>query len=287
MQPVEEADCRPIPPNFSFVVDDVVLAYHGSLLYEARVLDVEADEGQPAKAYLVHFQGWRKSWDEKVTAERVYEHNHVNLKVAHKLLNGAKMRQQALYPVNAEKEDPAKQVNAPPSAPPNALFQIPTPLQRQLVDDWEFVTKERKLVPLPRELSVQGVLHKWINGRRQSTDKATREVAEGLQAYFDVALPKLLLYKFERPQYNSIFHTGTPSDVTILPSAVYGAEHLLRLILKLPFLLDTTDVPKDTMETIAEKVNELAKYLQKNGRVLFLTEYQAADEEYLNSIAQT
>lgn len=287
MQPAEELDYRPIPSDYNFEVGDVVLAFHGSLLYEAKILEVEAQEGQPASAYNVHFQGWKKSWDERVPADRVFEHNNENLKVAHKLLNGAKMRQQALYPLNTEKEEPAKQVNAPPSVPPNSLFQLPSPLQRQLVDDWEFVTKERKLVPLPREPSVQLVLHKWINGRRQSTDKATREVAEGLQTYFDVALPKLLLYKFERRQYNNIFRTGAPTDDTLLPSAIYGAEHLLRLILKLPFLLDTTDVPKDTIETISEKVNELAKYMQKNGRMLFLTEYTSADQAYLDAVAQT
>lgn len=286
MQDLVEVGYRPIPSQTDFALDDVVLAFHGSLLYEAKVLEVDREEGQRATAYTVHFQGWKKSWDEKVPAERVFEHNNNNLRIAHKLLHGAKMRQLALHPVNSEKEDPAKPVATPPSAPSNALFQIPPPLQRQLVDDWEFVTKERRLVPLPRELSVQDVLNKWINGRRQSTDKATREVAEGIQTYFDVALPKLLLYRFERQQYNNIFRTGTPRDETLLPSAVYGPEHLLRLLLKLPYLLESTEVPKETIEIIAEKVSELAKYMQKNGRLLFLTEYEPADQEYLDQIKQ-
>lgn len=284
MQVPPEDGYRPVTSQTDFALDDIVLAFHGSLLYEAKVLSVERTEGERATAYTVHFQGWKKSWDEKVPSDRVFEHNDVNLRIAHRLLNGAKMRQQALHPVNSEKEDNSKQPAVPPSSPPNALFQIPPPLQRQLVDDWEFVTKERRLVPLPRDLNVQGVLHKWINGRRQSTDKATREVAEGIQTFFDAALPKMLLYRFERQQYNNLFHTGTPRDETLLPSAVYGPEHLLRLILKLPYLLESSDVPKETMETIAEKVNELAKYMQKNGRLLFIPEYNQAPEDYLEQV---
>lgn len=282
MQGLAESD-RPQPSTTDFKVDDVVLAFHGSLLYEARVLDVESEVTQRATAYLVHFQGWKKSWDEKVSSDLVFEHNDGNLRIAHRLLAGARMRQQALQPVPTEKDDHAKEAEVPEASPVSKLFQIPPQLQRQLVDDWEFITKEKRLVPLPRPLNVQELLLKWIQARRQSTDKVTREVAEGLQAFFDAALHKILLYRFERLQYNKFFNTGTSRDDTLLPSAVYGAEHLLRLLLKLPFLLDYKEVGKEKMEIIAEKANELAKYMQRNGRTLFVSEYEPASEAYIAS----
>lgn len=284
MQGFGEPD-RPLPSDTEFSVGNVVLAFHGSLLYEATVLSVESEPGKPATAYTVHFQGWKKSWDEIVSSDRVFQHNDINLRIAHRLLNGAKMRQQALQPASTEKEEPMKDTSVPPPTPANALFQIPPPLQRQAVDDWEMVTKEEKLVPVPREVSVQDVLHKWINSRRQSTDKAAREVAEGLQTFFDACLPKMLLYRIERKQYNDLFQTGTPRDDTLLPSTVYGPEHLLRLLLKLPYLFEGSEVSEETMETIAEKVNELCKYLVKNGRLLFLTEYDDAPAQYIDDVA--
>lgn len=279
------SDC-PAPETCDFKVDDVVLAFHGSLLYEARVLSVECEPGERASAYTVHFQGWKKSWNERVSHDRVFTHNDDNLRIAHRLLNGAKMRQQALEPVPSEKDDQAKEAAVPDSFPANSIFHIPPALQRQLVDDWEFVTKEKRLVPLPRTPNVQEVLHKWVNARRQSSDKAAREVAEGLQAFFDASLRKVLLYSFERPQYLEYFHTGTARDDTLLPSAIYGPEHLLRLLLKLPYLLEGTEVGNERMEAIAEKTNELAKYMQKNGRLIFETEYTPASEEYLKSIGE-
>lgn len=285
MQTFEEPD-RPVPGDTDFSVDEVVLAFHGSLLYEATVLSVEIEPGKRATSYTVHFQGYKKSWDETVSSDRVFPHNDINLRIAHRLLNGAKMRQQALQPASTEKEEQMKDASTSPSAPVHALFQIPPHLQRQAVDDWEMVTKEAKLVPLPREVSVQDVLHKWVNTRRQSTDKATREVAEGLQTYFDTCLPKMLLYRVERKQYNQLFSTGTPRDETLLPSAVYGPEHLLRLLIKLPYILEGSDVPEETMEVIAEKVNELCKYMLKNGRLLFLAEYEDAPSQYLDGVAQ-
>lgn len=52
---------------------------------------------------------------------------------------------------------------------------------------------------------------------------SVHEVMQGLQSYFDRALPMMLLYKNERRQYEKEIADDVP------PSNVYGAEHLLRL----------------------------------------------------------
>lgn len=60
-------------------------------------------------------------------------------------------------------------------------------------------------------------------------------IVSGLQVYFDKSLGANLLYRFERPQYAEIrkryitgptVKVGEEKDM----SAVYGAEHLLRMI---------------------------------------------------------
>ena len=60
-------------------------------------------------------------------------------------------------------------------------------------------------------------------------------ISAGLIAYFDRALGANLLYRFERPQYAEIrrqFVTGPKVVVgqELEMSAVYGAEHLLRML---------------------------------------------------------
>ena len=60
-------------------------------------------------------------------------------------------------------------------------------------------------------------------------------IISGLQVYFDKALGSNLLYRFERPQYAEIrkrYVTGPTVQVSQERemSAIYGAEHLLRMI---------------------------------------------------------
>ncbi|KAI0567716.1 MRG domain containing protein [Gracilaria domingensis] len=278
---------RPIPSDTDFEVNTLVLAFHGNLLYEATILSIDREPEQPrAHAYLVHFHGWKKSWDEKVPANHVFQHNDDNLLIAHRLLDGAnRMRQQAvqaLQPSENEKESrPLADKNNSSASSPSQLFQIPPGLQRQLVDDWDAITRENRLVPLPRPLTVQALLQKWVGGRRQSSDKAAREVAEGLQIYFDAALPMILLYHFERKQYRDRVETSDKP-----PSAIYGPEHLLRLLFKLPFILEEGPMEREKLESIAEKVNELAKYMQKHGKALFQNEYDPAPETYIRTATE-
>jgi mortality factor 4-like protein 1 len=61
----------------------------------------------------------------------------------------------------------------------------------------------------------------------------------GLKVYFDKALGSNLLYRFERPQYADMrkrYVTGPTVQVNQERemSAIYGAEHLLRMIGLLP-----------------------------------------------------
>ncbi len=289
----------PKPVDFEFKVSDIVLAYHGTLLYEAEILGVNKHPTtNVVLSYVVHYQGFKKSWESIVPRASVFEHNDDNLRVAHRLLQGAKMRQQAIRPIEqgtpqprSSEDDsgtdsmPKPEANGE-SASVQSLFHLPSALKRQLVDDWEFVTKENRLVKLPRDIAVDEIIHKWITSYKDPENMARREVADGIHSYFNAALSTMLLYKFERPQYNEKFHGAGDADEEINPSQVYGAEHLLRLLLKLPYMLETTGVDIEMMRRIAEHVNELTKYMQKNGRILFMPEYEAASDEYMAAAAK-
>ncbi|CAL5369446.1 unnamed protein product [Camellia sinensis] len=129
--------------------------------------------------------------------------------------------------------------------------QIPSTLKKQLVDDWEFITQKDKLVKLPRSPNVDDILTKYLEYRSKKDGKMTDSVGEilnGLRCYFDKALPVILLYKKERQQY----HEAVADDVS--PSSIYGAEHLLRLFVKLPELLAYVNIEEETLVRLQQKL---------------------------------
>jgi len=149
-------------------------------------------------------------------------------------------------------------------------IQIPSTLKKQLVDDWEFITQQDKLVKLPRSPNVDSILTKYLEYRSKKDGSVTDSVGEilnGLRCYFDKALAVILLYKKERQQY----HDAVADNVS--PSTVYGAEHLLRLFVKLPELLAYVNIEEETLLRLQQKLLDFLKFLQKNHATFFLSTY--------------
>lgn len=99
------------------------------------------------------------------------------------------------------------------------------------MDDWEWVTKDQRLAPLPRQPSVSQILIDYrmsVPMKRPGSAEAEifEETLLGLQTYFDKCLGTILLYRFERQQYADI-RKKHGEDAKM--SDIYGAEHLLRL----------------------------------------------------------
>ena len=101
-----------------------------------------------------------------------------------------------------------------------------------------------QLVPLPRDPTAASILASFLESKEEkgtSTPLQLRrfqELMEGIRMYFDRALPLILLYRHEREQYEAI--KAQCIDKDFKPSEVYGAEHLLRLFVRLPHLLAQT-----------------------------------------------
>lgn len=114
---------------------------------------------------------------------------------------------------------------------PSINLEIPDILKARLVDDWEWITKDQRLVPLPRKPSVSQILLDYrmsVPSKRPGSAEAEtfEELMSGLQIYFDKCLGTILLYRFERQQYAEIRREHGP-DARM--SEIYGAEHFLRL----------------------------------------------------------
>ncbi|XP_057974183.1 protein MRG1-like isoform X4 [Malania oleifera] len=252
----DQGRCIP-PPSDSlpFSEGEKVLAYHKSSIYEAK--------------------GWSKNWDEWVCLDRLMKHTEENVQ-KQQLLNkkhgmdrntktvvrGKKLRNGS---INKESVHLEKIVN----------IHIPRTLKKQLIDDCEYITHLGKLVKIPRSPNVDDILNKYLDYRLKKDGEiadSVGEVLKGLRCYFDKALPAMLLYKSEREQYQEAI-----SD-HVSPSTVYGAEHLLRLFVKLPELLFYANIEGETLTELKQKLLDFLKFLQKNRSAFFLSAYHVPED---------
>ncbi|KAG5543583.1 hypothetical protein RHGRI_016354 [Rhododendron griersonianum] len=117
--------------------------------------------------------------------------------------------------------------------------------------------KKLGLVRLPRNPNVDDILKKYLDHRLKKDGAiadSIEEILNGLRCYFDKALPAMLLYKSERQQYQD----ATADHVS--PSTVYGAEHLLRLFVKLPEMLYFANIEEETLKELQQKLLDFLKY---------------------------
>lgn len=172
------------------------------------------------------------------------------------------------------------------SIPHSIQVNVPERLKRVLVGDWELVTHARKLVALPRPISVTMILDefkKWVyelqpeikgyTGKQENLE----EFCTGLKQYFSHALGMMLLYRFERNQYFRLRRDKKDFNA----SEVYGAEHLLRLYVTMPALLAQTSIDQASMNYIKSRLDLLGSYLELHADTLFYTKaYESSTRAY-------
>jgi mortality factor 4-like protein 1 len=87
-------------------------------------------------------------------------------------------------------------------AKPQLKLPIPDVLKAVMVDDWENVTKNNQLVPIPHPHPVDEILNDYLAVTRPERGVGTascdilEEVVAGLKEYFERSLPRILLYRF-------------------------------------------------------------------------------------------
>ncbi|ETW76788.1 hypothetical protein HETIRDRAFT_430103 [Heterobasidion irregulare TC 32-1] len=302
------------PSSSVYNVNEKVLCYHGPLIYEAKVLKVEHwDEtttklGSVGPHYLVHYRGWKQTWDEWVPPQRLLKFNEVNIALQKSLIQSSKeiaaqstnakaSATTKAQPVGRRKEGRGTKRGRDDddgTRRPELRLVIPEILKVLLVDDWEAVTKNNQLVTLPRNPSVKDILTDFQNSVLASPAPQLRDpttvlptIIAGLQTYFDRALGANLLYCFERPQYADIrkrYVTGPTVQVgqEREMSAVYGAEHLLRMIVSLPQMVAGSTMDPESVALVRHYVTELMNYMIKERDQIFQTKYDSASLQYQN-----
>lgn len=137
-------------------------------------------------------------------------------------------------------------------------IKIPDEIKSWLVDDWDFITRQKKLVRLPAQVNVDQILDSYIDAKKGTklSEEQVVEVMSGIREYFNVMIGCQLLYKFERPQYQKLLKE---SEDSVNMSSVYGIIHLLRLFTKLGQVLVYTDIDEKEMPQLINHIHEFLK----------------------------
>jgi mortality factor 4-like protein 1 len=178
--------------------------------------------------------------------------------------------------------------------------ELPLTLQTVLVEEWERLTRPqtklgkpplRLVHSLPASVTIQQVLKHFCKKQAKLTEKegpgagensprdasVVNDFCSGLNELFQSALPTCLLYNQERPQYEALL--ANPSLSQKPWTEIYGCEFLLRLYVRLPFLL-----PDSKSSAMSPLLSDLLVLLQKNRQTCFKGDYRRVHrDEWLES----
>ncbi|KAI0781567.1 MRG-domain-containing protein [Irpex lacteus] len=315
-------------PPASFSINERVLCYHGPLVYEAKILKSEhwdesnTKNGELGPHFFVHYKGWKQTWDEWVHPTRLLKFTESNLNLQKTLQQANAAANAALSSSASASGSHAKGAGSvlktkkdigrgltgrkdgrgvkrgrdedDSSKKPEMKLNVPETLKVLLVDDWEAVTKNNQLVPLPRSPNVVEILKEFEQHVLNDLNTTLRDpkivlptVIAGLQTYFDRGLGANLLYRFERPQFAEIRRQYVTGQTVVVGqekdmSAVYGAEHLLRMLVSMPAMVATSTMDPESVGIVRDYVNELMAWMLQEKNRLFVKEYDSASVQYQN-----
>ena len=272
---------KPIDLADSYTSGERILAFHGPLIYDAKIMGIRQTKGDaPMTEYLVHYLGWKKSWDEwmdgtrimpDTARNRVYQQTLALSKKGTGEVVTGEIKSGELEDEDTADENPeepeAKRTKTKESSVPkeklSPIVEIPMPekLRQQLVSDWKCVMDDQKMFVLPARVPIIQICRTFMdycNSKGEKMDDLLAYVVS-LRKFFDLAVGKHLLYALERRQYMIIRAEMEKSGKT--PSEVYGPDHLLRLFAKLPDLLPHTDVTEEEVAKIQRHTFEFMRFL--------------------------
>ncbi|EGC28328.1 hypothetical protein DICPUDRAFT_59449 [Dictyostelium purpureum] len=294
--------------------NEKVLVHHQNRIYEAKVIKIDPKNKVDSKKrplYFIHYLGWKEKWNEWVESSSILKFTEKNKELQRKVNNKASSTtdnasgedDQTSHDNenNDDDDDQSPRSNSSNSSRASSSssknkrkrnesryvqnannkymeIEIPSSLKGKLVDDWNFVNNEKSIIQLPKDPSIGDILLSVI----EESDNKTAEYKEtinGIRQYFNKALGTLLLYKFERPQYDQMLKSNPNKSM----SEIYGAEHLLRLFVKLPSLLVISNLEEKTVSQLKEVFDQVLQYLDKNSSTLFTKEYTVATTQYLKA----
>lgn len=285
---------------FTFSVNEIVLCFHGPLLYEAKILKSELWDSSKGNSghgphYYIHYKGWSEKWDEWVPETRVKKNTEENQQ-KQKNLSGlieaikknkneqnsySESSKKTIVQKRTKKKNTRNHSNRLLSSVPIVDFKVSLPiyLKAILVDDWENITRNNQLISLPHRISISQVLMDYQSSINDNKELViAKEICYNIKEYFNLALGKLLLYTFERFQYKQIL-TQYPNMKMV---DIYGPQHLLRLFVKFPSLFVSISESKESIKVLELYFDKMVEFISECSTELFKhQDYDNATPEYI------
>jgi len=170
-------------------------------------------------------------------------------------------------------------------------IQLPFALKKVLVDEWEIISQTKKVPNLPTTVSIKTALDQYLEHKLQDLatsqdaicqkasykDKKRQEFYDmvgGITKYFDEVVVNHLLYRQEIAQFDMMQKKIRFKHMK--KCEIYGCEYLLRLLVRLPRLLEESGSTADEMELrkVYAMIGDLVRYLQKNQFLFFKQTYR-------------
>ena len=270
-------------------------------------------DGEPN--FKVHYKGWSSKFDEIVHADRIVKVSPESKAKAEAMQAAAKAETRASkrsrskrkrtsdassvvsdassVPSSRSRSAAEPAAGAPKSArargaAPQLRLTLPSAAKTGLVQDWEMVVSKRCLVRLPKPdgFTVDGICKAYLDSLPEEDAAAlaaAKDVMAGVQIYFDRCAPVFLLYRFERLQFDSLLaeHLVANPTAPLRCSTVFGVEHLLRFLAKLPDLLTDLAVPKATLGSLGQHLEDFARWVGKQSKKYLTQDYIRADTSYV------
>jgi mortality factor 4-like protein 1 len=283
-----------LPP---FQVHDRVecRADNGTIWYDAVVKKMKYDSLQQQWLFFIHYQGWNSRYDQWHSPDSIRIPSPMNgtNNTTNENEASATTVSTAPHMDAASRKRHSSSAPPPPSSElsprkrrsPYAQYcALPFTLKTVLVDEWDFLHRSRLLHVLPSPVPIRKVLQHFLKKKSSTDTELVTAFGLGLTDLFTSALPTMLLYPLERPQYQTVvLPLLSPSHEGKKPLElldIYGCEFLLRLYVRLPTLLAQVPLPSKSSSRGGDKtiqsphklgplLQDLLVLMQKNRTTLF------------------
>ena len=285
-----------------------------SQYYEAVVRKVRCVNDDEWDFYI-HYQGWNSRWDCWVSAADLVLDTEDNRKTYVKEIPSRKRKKDTDSSTasgsggggSGRKRKAASSSSSDSSSSSTLAYyqqycELPFTLKTILVEECEKITRKgydsphgydcelaaqpaRSLHQLPAPVTIKQVLQHYQKKRGGSSEdeekqQQVRRFCDGLGKLFEDALPVCILYAQERPQYESILQDEKLKNKSLCE--IYGCEMLLRLMVRLPILLQA-EPKRESSLSMGPLLADLIVLLQKNRQACFKSIYREPKyEEYLD-----
>eukprot|EP01096_Ripella_sp_DP13-Kostka_P016674 TRINITY_DN8209_c0_g1_i1.p1 TRINITY_DN8209_c0_g1~~TRINITY_DN8209_c0_g1_i1.p1 ORF type:complete len:314 (-),score=141.56 TRINITY_DN8209_c0_g1_i1:14-826(-) len=267
--------------SLQFESGEVIYAYHQGLIYEAKILEMDVKGGR--QMYYIHYKGWKDKWNEWVDDTRILKHTEENTAKRDRL----KQKKRGRPPITTAKATTTTTHEDTPAA----KIDLTSVLRKILLEDRDLINHHKSLVRLPRTHSVHYILDRFKedSGLSQMSDSSNmgfrRAILADLEILFEVSLGSRLLYRFERPQFEDIHQKINSGEPVGRLSQIYGPEHFVRFLSKLPELLSAFPVDLETHLALCAEVSELIKFLSKSApQITGSHNYEEVSVQYLRRL---